>query len=154
MLIPYGGVGHHTIVTPKNAPAKFRFLSLEAHLIIPVLYILSVNLSKGAIVQMFLRILKTGWARHATIAVGVILILQTIAILLTIIFQCQPLSTVWTTLKRDSCIDIQSFFAYSSIPNIVTDIAILVLPLPSIWNMNASVQLKFGITITLLTGSM
>lgn len=154
VLIPYGGVGHHALVTPKNAHAKFIFLSLETHIVILVLYILSVNLSKGAIIQMFLRILKFGWARHATIAVGVILILQTIAIFITISFQCNPLSVVWATLERDSCIDIQEFFAYASIPNIVTDLAILVLPLPNIWKMNASVQLKIGITITLLTGSM
>lgn len=147
-------MGHHTIVTPKNFPAKFKFLSLESHLIVPILYIFSVNLSKGAIIQMFLRILKIGWARHCTITVGVILILQTIAILFTILFQCEPISTVWTTIRRDSCIDIQSFFAYTSIPNIVTDMAILVLPLPCIWKLNASVQLKIGITITILTGSM
>ncbi|KAF4632946.1 hypothetical protein G7Y89_g5178 [Cudoniella acicularis] len=154
LMIPYGGVGHHTLVTALDDPGKFVFLSKASLLITPILYICAVNLSKGAIVQLFLRIFTLGWTRHVAHLIGVILIAQTIAIVFTVIFQCKPVSLIWTTAERGSCIDTQEFFAYTSIPNVITDFAMLVLPLPTIWNMKATVQLKIGVTITLLTASI
>ncbi|TVY82375.1 hypothetical protein LSUE1_G004903 [Lachnellula suecica] len=154
LMIPYGGVGHHTLVTAMNDPGKFVFLSKASLLVTPILYIFAVNLSKGAIIQMFLRIFTVGPARQVTQVVGVLLILQTIAIFFTIIFQCKPVSLLWTATERGTCIDTQKFFAYTSIPNIITDLAILVLPMPTIWNLKATLQLKIGITITLLTASI
>ncbi|CAG8952790.1 hypothetical protein HYFRA_00009035 [Hymenoscyphus fraxineus] len=154
LLIPYGGVGHHTLVVAQKSPEKFPFLGSTALIIGPALYIFAVNLSKGAILQMFLRIFTVGWARRLTKVVGVILILQTVVIFFTLIFQCKPISLIWKSLERNSCIDIGKFFAYASIPNIATDLAMLILPMPTIWNLKATVQLKLCITLTILTASI
>jgi len=154
LMVPYGGVGHHTLYTAETDPGKFVFLSQASLLITPSLYIFAVNLSKGAIIQMFRRIFTVGPARQVAFVVGILLILQTIAIFFTIVFQCKPVSLLWTKTERGSCIDTQKFFAYTSIPNIATDLAILILPMPTIWNLKATVRLKIGITITLLTASV
>ncbi|KAF7949127.1 hypothetical protein EAE96_008296 [Botrytis aclada] len=154
LMIPYGGVGHHSLVTLREDPSKFIFLSEVSLLVAPILYVFAVNLSKLAIVAMFLRIFTIGWARQVTKCVGVLLIIQAFALFFTIVFQCKPVHLLWTRIdNRDTCLDIKAFFAYASIPNIITDLVLLLTPLPTIWNLKATLQLKIGVTVTLFTAS-
>jgi hypothetical protein len=45
-------------------------------------------------------------------------------------------------------------YTWFSIPNLVTDVAMLALPLPAIWTLKMSRGQKVGLTLTFLTGSM
>lgn len=96
VMVPRAGVGHHTLRIALNHPEYFTFLSQVSLLIAPILYIFAVNLSKGAILQLFLRIFTVGWARKGTYVVGVLLILQSTALFFAVIFQCKPVSAIWT----------------------------------------------------------
>lgn len=48
----------------------------------------------------------------------------------------------------------EAFVRWSTLPNILTDVIMLILPLPSIWNLQLRTPLKIGLTITFLTGSL
>jgi hypothetical protein len=45
-------------------------------------------------------------------------------------------------------------FRYGSIPNIVTDVVMLILPMPLIWGLHVSTKVKIGLLVTFLLGSM
>jgi hypothetical protein len=45
-------------------------------------------------------------------------------------------------------------FRYGSIPNIVTDVMMLILPMPLIWSLHVSPKVKIGLLVTFLLGSM
>ncbi|KAL2041445.1 hypothetical protein N7G274_005827 [Stereocaulon virgatum] len=43
-------------------------------------------------------------------------------------------------------------YRYISIPNLVTDVVILILPLHVVWHLHAGVAQKIGLTVTFMTG--
>ncbi len=52
------------------------------------------------------------------------------------------------------CINYQVFGVWISLPHIVSDLVILILPLPVLWRMQMARTKKLGLTVTFLTGSM
>ena len=68
---------------------------------------------------------------------------------------CNPFKANWEpTLPGAKCIDKENFFRYGSVPNIVTDLAMLIIPIPVVWGLKASTRMKIGLTITFVIGSM
>lgn len=53
-----------------------------------------------------------------------------------IVFECVPVSAAWDWTEQGRCIDILKFFDVSSAFNIITDLTLLVAPLPVFWGMN------------------
>ena len=75
--------------------------------------------------------------------------------LVIVIFQCKQIALAWDkSIEGGSCIDMVAFFRYSIIPDIITDVTMLILPLPIVWNLHASITQRVGLTVTFLTGSM
>jgi hypothetical protein len=152
--IPYAGVGRHTLAVAIEDVHKVKALGIDSLLVAPILYTFAICLSKFAILNLFLRIFTMGVARKLTYAIYLTVILQTIAFIFATIFQCSPISLLWTATTRGNCINTQALFMYSSIPNIITDLVMLVLPLPTIWKLKAATHVKVGVTLTLLTASV
>ena len=50
--------------------------------------------------------------------------------------------------------DVASFYVYCSIPNIITDVVILLLPLPMIFTLHISQSQKLGLSMVFLLGTM
>ena len=68
---------------------------------------------------------------------------------------CQPLAFFWDpTIPGGHCIDINAFFRWFSLPNILTDVAMLVPPQALVWTLKVTRHQKIGLTLTFLTGSV
>lgn len=154
MAVPLSGAGRHTLPVLREDPKKIEFMGKNALLMLPIAYIISVALSKGVILQLYLRIFKFGYTRWVSYAVGVIVAIHAIIVIFITIFQCKPISALWKEIVRTNCVNTQVFFEYSSFPNFITDIIMLVTPLPEIWRLNTSKNMKLGVTITFLTASV
>jgi len=70
-------------------------------------------------------------------------------------FQCTPLQALWERydpvnpmLASDySCdVDVNKFYLGISVPNIITDVFLILLPIPYIWRL----QLRFAQKITII----
>jgi hypothetical protein len=58
-----------------------------------------------------------------------------------VIFNCDPIAGSWdlalaTTAK---CVDKKSFYMGGSIPNVTTDVILVILPLPYVWRLHTSI---------------
>lgn len=51
-------------------------------------------------------------------------------------------------------IDNEALSIWGSLPNIVTDVAMLILPMRVVWNLHLATRLKVGLAITFLVGSL
>jgi hypothetical protein len=151
--VPYGGLGHHTITVLMDDPNKLVFAGKNGYLIIPSLDVLAVSLSRGAILCFFLRIFTVGKTRYITYAICVITIIHATVLILTIIFQCTPISKIWTITTTGHCINPSAFFAWSSLPTLIIDVVMMILPLPTILKLKLNKQVQIGVVITLLTAS-
>ena len=68
--------------------------------------------------------------------------------------QCVPLEYMWNKNIDGSCFDIPIFFRYGTLPNSLTDVLMLILPMGSVWSLQMSTRNKIGATATLLVGSV
>lgn len=69
---------------------------------------------------------------------------------------CTPFSAAWgsTEAQASECIDKERLYIWASFPNIITDVILLVLPLPITWGLHTTKRLKVALTFTFLIGSM
>lgn len=68
---------------------------------------------------------------------------------------CKPIKYNWDkTIPGGHCGDLNGIFRWTSLPNLITDIAMLILPLPMIWKLHTGLSQKIGLSPTFVTGSM
>ena len=150
----YGGVGSHLrvleLTDPKKVVSWAKFL-----LAVEWIYLVAAILPKLAILSMYLRIFTTRSYRMSVYVLAAVLIMAFLAGGLTGLLGCRPLAFFWDpTIPGGHCININAFFRWISLPNILTDIAMLILPQPLIWTLQITRNQKIGLTLTFLTGSL
>ena len=70
-----------------------------------------------------------------------------------IIFQCTPIAFFWDpTIPGGHCINISAFFRFANIANLLTDILILVMPIPIVWTLRLDRHKKIGVCGLFLLG--
>ena len=152
----HGGVGHHILALLETAPGKLSYWGRTCLVAVPILYVVASTLPKLVILAVYLRIFVDKWSRIACYAIGAILTSACVINICLSIWQCSPVAFAWDkTIPGGHCRnDVQAHIRWGSFPNIITDVVMLILPLPVIWKLNTSTRNKAGLTITFLTGSM
>lgn len=70
-------------------------------------------------------------------------------------FECIPFTFMWDkTIEGGRCFDQLLWYKLSNIPNVVADVAIMLLPIRTVFYLKASMMRKLGIAVVCLTGSM
>lgn len=62
--------------------------------------------------------------------------------LLSTIFRCIPVQKAWNSLTPGHCLPPEGLPYASGAINVATDIYVLVLPIPCIWNLNLKMRRK------------
>ncbi|CAG8983189.1 hypothetical protein HYALB_00004016 [Hymenoscyphus albidus] len=114
-----------------------------------LLYGPAALLIKITLLLIFTRI----WApiRIAVISINifmVLLLIYYITMLVIKVMICEPIHAFWDLNVRAHCWDINGIFLADAIVSVTTDIAILVIPIPLIWDLHVSLVKKiklFGI---------
>ena len=84
-------------------------------------------------------------AIYITIAASVIYILQSV---LTMVLMCQPLSSFWEDggfIVPGKCLDFKTTLYISAAINLVTDIMIILLPIPGLKSLQLPAREKIGL---------
>lgn len=116
---------------------------------------MSVALPKISILCLYLRIfVKRGTRIACYVLIGVITA-NWIAFSIADIFQCTPVAYQWDkSIAHGTCFNDTLFSRASSVPNIITDVVMLVLPIPVLWRLQTSTVRKLGLTVVFFTGSV
>jgi hypothetical protein len=114
----------------------------------------SVTFPKLAIILLYLKIFVDKWIRRFTWMVGVAILLNGISGLIVVFTICQPFNFKWNKAINGHCADIMASYRYVSVPNIITDVGVLLLPISTLYKLHISKLRKVGIFITFLTGGL
>ena len=68
------------------------------------------------------------------------------------IILCTPREKIWNPLLDGHCFNVYATFQSPAIFNVITDFAILVLPMPSVWKLQMSFRNKIAMTAIFGTG--
>jgi hypothetical protein len=91
---------------------------------------------------------------HALICVFVIVLGWMISVTIAQIFTCTPIEGAWNLAAADHCIDQKKFYYGNAVSNVITDVIILVMPLPMVWNLNMSTNKKVNVTALFILGGL
>ena len=70
-------------------------------------------------------------------------------------FSCTPIQGFWDKSIQATCgVDNREFYLGVSIPNIITDLALLLLPTYSIWKLHVSTKQKIMLTLVFILGGL
>jgi len=111
-------------------------------------YCTAVFLTKTSILIMYSRIF--GRVRSFRIGQFVLFFCAAgwwIAIMCVSIFQCTPINKAWFPLLPGHCIPIRPSLVGNAMPNILTDVGILALPIRQVWKLQATTRQRFLLSI-------
>lgn len=155
VFVKIGGCRRHIAYWLINDPNVINtFLKLQTGS--EFVYMVGITVPKVCILILYLSIFTDRRVRIVTWAVLGIVVGSLVASgLITYFVICQPFAFKWDkTIPGGHCADLQAAYKYVSIPNIVTDLAIVALPFPTLRLLQVSAIQKVGIFATFLMGSM
>jgi hypothetical protein len=155
LYVSIGGVGRHFAYWLLTDPAMLN-TTLKIQTGAEFLYINGVTSPKIALLMLYLKIFVDPNVRRWTYVTLALVVCNYFATGFGTYFAiCQPFAFKWDkTIPGGKCGDIMGVYRYASIPNIVTDLLILVLPLSSLRKLNTNKMRKVGIFVTFLMGSL
>ena len=153
-MVKHTGAGRHTEAVLEADPT-----ALEKYLIAVTatefLHPAAVAFPKLCVVLLYLRVFTNRYERVAAwILIGVIGATW-FSYSVATIFQCMPVGFIWDkTIEGGKCFNFRAFATSSSVPNIVTDVAVLFLPIRTVIELKISVGRRAGLMLIFVTGSM
>ncbi|KAH8425101.1 uncharacterized protein LDX57_002850 [Aspergillus melleus] len=143
------GLGRHAWVVPLDNVIVVMQV-LFAYVLI---YIFTIPLIKMSIICFYRRI----FGMNAAMWFCIFLTLgYCVACTITFLSCCRPLSYYWTQYRDSSggkCVfDLYSFYIGNAVANVVTDVIILLVPIPLIWKLQMRTTLKVMISSIFILG--
>jgi hypothetical protein len=104
---------------------------------------------------LYLRIFTSRPARIACyVLIGFVIAIY-ISYLVASATKCKPFAAQWDkTIVGGHCVNVEAYYQSTSAPNIVTDLAILLLPIQTVLNLHASPLRKLGLLLIFMAGSV
>lgn len=103
---------------------------------------------------MYRRIFPVRNVRIGSWILGGISVAWAISIIFVSIFQCTPIEKTWNPTLPGHCIDLKKSFLGNGVPNMLTDVAILMLPVREVWKVQSTKLQKIQLSFVFLLGSL
>jgi fucose permease len=145
------GLGRHA----QDIPSEWRSTLKKCNYVFSVLYNPALMMSKTSILVFYLTLSKSNHVfRWATIATLVVVNAGGFALTMLNVWQCTPVNAVFKTPIPNSakCTDIVTIYLSSAPLNIITDLAILFLPMPILTTMRLPKKQKIILIVTFSFG--
>ncbi|CAO2656176.1 Nn.00g049790.m01.CDS01 [Neocucurbitaria sp. VM-36] len=154
VMVEKAGTGRHMAFVLSTDPAKIPE-HFKGIMIQEVLHPAAVAFPKLAVVLLYLHILTNKYERFVAKTLIFVIFATWASFTVAAMFQCMPIAFNWDkTIPGGRCFNVQFFANSSSVPNIATDLAVLVLPLRTVWGLKISVGRRVGLLLIFLTGSV
>lgn len=146
-------MGHHlTEITPAESVTLVKLMITGE-----AMYGFITALVKLSLMMLYYRLLQVSFQtskllRVSAYIIAAVVISSALILFFTTLLGCVPIEKNWIPSLPGRCFDQVVPWTVNSTLSIVTDAAILILPIPEIWAMRLSILEKIGVTLTLATG--
>jgi hypothetical protein len=152
-MVKIGGVGYHVTTVPVTTFQTWLQLSK----VLEFTYTPAVMFAKLAALILYHQVFEVPVYRRVIIGIGVIIILQGVISFILAFSICRPFRYFWTQavdVGDGTCGDVMLFYKSYSIPSLVTDVAMLILPWPILLKLHIPMAEKIGLILTFLAASL
>lgn len=153
VAVTHGGAGRHVKALMIEDP---NIIIVRGKLLYSLSWVSAYSncFSRVSVLVLLYTIFTPGVARKCTVLLMVYMVLFLISQTIAGAMECRPLAYFWDRTGEGTCINLFLFFKLSGILNIVGDVAIILLPVHTVWNLQASIAKKVAISFVFLSGSM
>lgn len=127
------------------------------NMVVPLLYFPAAAFPKLSILALYFRIFGSKSqpiSRAICFATGFIIAGNCLANVIVSFLMCRPLAFVWNKNLDGTCVDINAWWRWCSFANLVTDVIMLIQPLPHTIKLHIPKKVKLGLAVTFIVGSM
>ncbi len=111
---------------------------------------------KLSVIDLYVKLFgTTKWARLASYCLMAAVLAYCSMVILISFFDCRPLAYNWdVTIPEGKCGDRTSAYLVSGLLNLTLDILVLLLPLPTLWNLHMALAKRIGLILMFSTGAV
>ncbi|GKZ28303.1 hypothetical protein AbraIFM66950_003559 [Aspergillus brasiliensis] len=144
----HGGYGVHL----QYLPPSVLDIYVKTLLAAAIIYVPALAAAKFALLMLYYRLLHMiRFWRYVIFVVTFVIASYTIALTLGLIFPCQPIAKNWDlTITTGHCVNRVGFYLATAITNTVSDIVLIIIPIPVIAKLKVPLIQKLGIGSTLM----
>ncbi|KAI9036027.1 uncharacterized protein KD926_002506 [Aspergillus affinis] len=149
MIMVQLGSGLHVEIVPLENVPKY----LQCLYSYQLIYATSILFIKTSILAYYKRIFSVRQFRVAVYVIGAVVFAWWIAVVLISIFSCKPIHGFWDKAINPKCVSTKRFYIGNAVPNIVTDVLILAMPIRMVWALQTTRPQKVSLSFIFLLGS-
>lgn len=150
----FGGAGLHEAFVEQTQPQMLIFFE-KAIPPLAISWVLASTFPKLAVLQLYVKVFAIKReARITCYVTGLILIGNCVGTIIAALCVCIPLNALWDPSISGQCININQFYRWARLANVLSDVVVLALPIPHILSLHATKKTKLGLMITFLFGGM
>lgn len=117
-------------------------LTLQTAILGAVTYVTTLGAIKFSILYFYARLFPQRWFKLALIGTGAFTGALSIAQIPVDVVQCVPIQSQWDPEVKGKCVHFGTFILAAGIANIATDVILLILPMPILWQLQVSASRK------------
>lgn len=119
-----------------------------------ILYVGCLGFAKFSILFLYSRLSQLRWFNICVYTLMGIVISYSVSIIFALIFPCQPISANWDLSVTDyKCIDKAGIYLATAAVNVITDLLILIVPIPMVLCLQMPKSQKIALMIVFAVGS-
>ena len=119
-----------------------------------MLYLVNIAIIKISILIMYYRFFPIPSFRKAAWILSTFTVLWAISSLFLYIFQCKPIARTWNQSVPGKCLGVKETSLGIAIPNIVTHVVILVMPMNHVRRLQLQRIQQIAVTLIFLLGGL
>jgi hypothetical protein len=147
-LMCRAGMGLHVEEVGMNGAVRMAKFLLVAE----ILYVYNLVWTKISFLLMYYRIFHFPYFKFWAYLIGAFVIAWVITITFIFIFICVPVQKLWYPDIPGRCVNQVGTWIANAASTILTDLAILILPIPQIWKLQLKKFEKTALTFTFCLG--
>ncbi|KAL2209536.1 hypothetical protein CC79DRAFT_1332697 [Sarocladium strictum] len=142
------GMGIHAdLLDPKDIVMMAKWL-----VVAEILYAFNLGWTKLSLLLMYYRIFHVPYFKKMAWVVGAFVMAWVVCITFLFIFICVPVEKLWYPELPGRCINQVATWIANAASTILTDLIILLMPLPQLWKLRLKKREKIGLTFAFSLG--
>jgi hypothetical protein len=146
-------IEHGLGLQATEVPLESLFTIGKAIFADEIVYVLGLGITKVAILVMYCRVFPLRSFRISAWIIGTITTFWSLMFIFICIFQCNPIPRAWNLTIPGKCLNLRGIFIGNAVPNIVTDVLILAMPVYHVWKLHLRQAQRVALTGIFLLGA-
>ncbi|EPE28839.1 hypothetical protein GLAREA_09960 [Glarea lozoyensis ATCC 20868] len=153
-----GTLGTHTLQNPNTGAVIVTWHEIDTSKLAGIsqlLTIVALGVLKMSVVMLYRRIFIGQQFRMISLIVAIMIVAWTVSFLFATIFECgRDLGLLWKSLStfKKNCGKYKYIQIGHAGSDVITDLIVLALPLPTIWTLRLSETRRFALSLIFLLG--